>query len=177
MQITLSLIGLMLLSCQDIRQKLLPAFSVNIPAISLTIGPIRFVSEKEIPIGALRTHINMDSTIKANTAGAFGADDVQSVKVKKLVVKLSNADDENNFSNFESARMKLFSNNDTSAVDIAVIQFPDTYSDSVTVEPTNSPEISNYLRGSELAYNLYWKNRRPTTKPMKLTARITLSVK
>src|SRR4051812_36395406 len=68
-------------SCMDadvnqIKQKLLPSFNVNIPDINLIVPPLPKVLNKEIPVGALKTHINMDSTIKAYTAGTFGANSV-----------------------------------------------------------------------------------------------------
>lgn len=161
-------------TCNEIKEKLLPAFNVNIPDINLTVPPLPKVTNDEIPVGALKTHINMDSTIRANTAGTFGADAVHFVRLKKMVIKTSNADEANNLSNFETARMRIFG--DTASTDIAVIHFPTTYSDSITIIPDSTPEISNYLRGSNLAYNLYWKNRKKTTKFLKLTVQVTVTV-
>jgi hypothetical protein len=161
-------------TCNEIKEKLLPSFSVNIPDIKLTVPPLPLVIDKEIAVGALKTHINMDSTIRAYTKGTFGANAVHYVKVKKLVIKSANADERNNLSNFESARMTIYS--DTASTDIAVIQFPQTYTDSITVTPTNSPDISNYLRGTNLAYNLYWKNRKKTSKFLQLNVQVTLGV-
>jgi len=161
-------------TCKQIKEKLLPTFSVNIPAIRLTVPPIPLVTNEEIPVGALKTHINMDSTIRANTKGAFGANAVHFVKVKKVVIKTSNGDFANSLSNFESARMTIF--NDTASTDIAVINFPQTFTDSITITPPTSPDISDYLRGSNLAYNLYWKNRKKTTRFLKLTVQVTLGV-
>lgn len=159
---------------KEIKEKLLPTFNVNIPDINLTVPPLPKVLKEEIPVGALKTHINMDSTIKAYTAGTFGANSVHFVKVKKLVVKLSNADKANNLSNFETARMRIY--NDTSSTDIAVIKFPESFSDSITVIPPASPDISNYLRGTTLNYNLYWKNRKITRKFLNLIVLVTLGV-
>jgi hypothetical protein len=163
-------------SCADIKKKVLPSFSVNIPDINLTIPPIAFVSNDEVPVGALRTRINMDSAIKANTAGTFGASAVTSVKVKKITIKLLNGNMANNLSNFEHARMRIYSHSDTASLDIADITFPQTYSDSLSVAPVNSAEISHFLKGSELGYNLFWRNRRTTTKFLKLKVSLTLSV-
>ena len=163
-------------ACKDIRQKLLPAFTVNIPDIKLSIPAIPFKQDKEVPVGALKAHINMDSTIRANTGGAFGSGAVTSVKVKKITFLLLNGDESNNLSSFESGRMRIYSDNDTAATDIATISFPTTYSDSLVVEPATSPEISNYLRGSELSYNIFWKNRRPTTRRLNLLIKVALSV-
>jgi hypothetical protein len=161
-------------TCNQIKQKLLPAFNVNIPEINLSVPPLPIIAKEEIPVGALKTHINMDSTIKANTAGTFGADAVHFVKVRKLVIKALNADANNNLSNFETARMRIYS--DTASTDIAVIHFPINYSDSITVIPPASPDISKYLRGSDLSYNLLWKNRRTTKKFLKLNVKISVSV-
>ena len=164
----------LILACKQLKEKLLPAFTVNIPDIQLTVPPLPLVTNEEIPVGALKTHINMDSTIEANTAGTFGAESVHFVRVKKLVIKATNADEANNLSNFETARMTIFS--DTAATDIAIIKFPATYSDSISVLPPSTPDISNYLRGTTLAYNLYWKNRKKTNKFLKLEVKVTLSV-
>lgn len=178
MKKTTSLLSVLILlagcTCNQIKQKLLPSFNVTIPVIHLTVPPLPVVSDKEIPVGALHTHINMDSTIKAHTAGTFGAGAVHFVRVKKMVIKAANADETTNLSNFETARMRIYT--DTASTDIAVINFPATYSDSITVIQTTTPDISNYLRGSNLSYNLFWKNRKVTKKFLKLSVSITLSI-
>lgn len=169
------LFGFVSFSCGTVPEKLLPSFMLTIPAIRLRIPPIPIVPPHEVPIGALSTHINMDSTIRAKTAGTFGADAVHSVHVKELVVKLGNADIRNNLSSFESARIRIYA--DTSFIDIATIRFPTVFADSLVVVPTNSPEISKYLKRSQLSYNLFWKNRQPTTRSLQLDLSIVLNVK
>jgi hypothetical protein len=174
--LVLLLLSIESISCKEVRKKILPSFNVRIPDITLSIPPITFISNREVPVGALRTQINLDSVIKANTAGTLGASAVSSVLVKKVEVVLLNADRNNNLGNFETARMKIYSNRDTAAVDVAVINFPDKDLDSLTVVKGGGPEISEYLKGSELGYNLYWKNRRTTNKTLKLVLSVTLSV-
>jgi len=162
-------------TCNEIKEKLLPTFNINIPQINLTVPPLPIVTEKEVPVGALKIRINMDSTIKANTAGAFGANAVHAVTIQNMIIKVLNADANNNLSNFETGRLRIYS--DTASTDIAVIRFPTTYSDSISVTPTFSPDISNYLKRSNLSYNLFWKNRKTTTKFLKLNIRIRVNVK
>jgi len=174
--ITFFVLLLSIFSCKEVRKKLLPSFDVKIPDINLNIPPIPFVPGSEVPVGALRTHINLDSAIKSHTGGTLGAGAVTSITVKKVTVNLLNGDKNNNLSNFESARMRIYSNSDTGAADIAVIRFPETSAQSITVTAKNPTEISNYLKGSELGYNLYWKNRRTTKKFLKLVLSVTLSV-
>ncbi len=64
---------------RQIEEQLLPSFNVNIPDIQLTVPPLPKVLDKEIPVGALKTPISMDSTIKAITGGTFGASSVHYV--------------------------------------------------------------------------------------------------
>ncbi|WP_207496485.1 hypothetical protein [Aridibaculum aurantiacum] len=161
--------------CNGIPEKMLPSFEVNIQPIKLRVPPIPLVAGEEIPVGALRSPINLDSAIKANTGNTFGANAVHSIKVKHLVLKATNADDKTNLSNFESARIRIYS--DTSEVDIAHFTFPTEATDSMFVVPETSPEISQYLKGRSLSYNLFWKNRKPTQKPLQLQVRIALNVK
>jgi len=161
-------------TCNQVKENLLPSFNVNIPDINLTVPPLPAILKDEIPVGALKTHINMDSTIKARTSGAFGANSVHFVKLKKMVIKAINPDKSTNLSNFETARMRIYT--DTASTDVVVINFPSVYADSITVIPTSSPDISNYLRGANLSYNLFWKNRKVTRKFLKLNVRITVSV-
>jgi hypothetical protein len=166
--------GLTSLACNNIQEKLLPSFTVSIPPIQLAIPPIPIVLGKEIPVGALKTPINLDSTIKARTAGTLGAEAVHSVKVKRVILHLKNADRKNNLSNFESARIRIYS--DTSSSDIAVIRFPAAYSDSLVVVPQTKQDISKFLKGTSLSYNLFWQNRKPTTRRLKLDVQISLDV-
>jgi len=161
-------------ACKDVREKLLPSFTVNIPPIQLAIPPIPLVLKQEIPVGALKTPINLDSTIKARTANMFGADAVHSVKVSKVVLNINNADANNNLSNFQSARIRIFS--DTSFTDIAVITFPTIPADRLEVRPPQQVDISSYLKGKFLSYNLYWQNRKATTRRLKLNVTISLDV-
>jgi hypothetical protein len=170
----ITILILTVLSCKQVRKKLLPSINVNIPSINLSIPPLSFIPDKEVPVGALRTPINMDSMIRARTKGTFGADAVSEVKVKKIILKLMNGDRQNNFSNFESGRIRIYS--DTSDVDIATISFPASFTDSLSITPQNPPDISDYLRGRQIAYNLFWKNRKKTSKFLKLDVRVTLGV-
>jgi hypothetical protein len=160
--------------CNNITEQLLPAFTVTIPPIKLAIPPIPILTGKEIPVGALKAPINMDSTIKAKTAGTLGAAAVHSVKVNRITLRLQNGDRTNNLANFESARIRIYT--DTASTDIAVINFPSTGTDSLVVVPKEKEDISKFLKGSYLSYNLFWQNRKPTTRRLLLDVSIALDV-
>jgi hypothetical protein len=175
MKTLLMLSIIVLASCnEEIKKKVLPTFAVNVPGIQLTIPAIKFVSDKELPVGALKAPLNLDSTLKANTSGTFGAASITSVRVKNITLRVTNADTLNHLGNFETARMKIY--NDSSSAEILNIKFPEYFTDSINIIPANQPEIVSFLKGKTLAYNLFWKNRKRTAKSLKLKVNITFVV-
>lgn len=162
-------------ACTELKEKLLPAFTYTLPVVKLGVPAIPFVTGTSVPLGAMRTQINLDSTIKANTANTFSQASVTSIKVSKVRVSVTNADGVNNLSNFKQARIALYS--DSTSIDMVTFNFPAEASQSFELIPAKKPELKGYLTGNQLAYNLFWENRRPTTKFLKLEVHITLSIK
>lgn len=165
------------MSCNKIKEAIFPSIDVELPAFQFTIPAIPLVLSNEASLGSFNVKFNLDSIIRANTAGAFGAGAVSTVKVTKMVITVSNGDAANNLANFESARFTFASNTKTTPVEIATFSFPDAFSTSYTAEPVNSPELKEYLSGTQLTYTLYGKARRTTSKPLNFNVAITLSAK
>ena len=164
-------------SCQKATEDLKPNFDVTLPDFNVTLPPLLVVLPVELPLSPQTSNFNLDSLVKANTGGAFGASSVTSVKVKKLTITATNADQNNNLSNFESARFALSSNTNTTPVEIASFTFPDTYTTTKSAEPENSPELLSYLNGTQLTYHTYGKGRRTTNKELNLVISIILSTR
>lgn len=175
--VTIVAMGLSLGACNKIKEAVLPAIDVDLPAFQFTIPAIPFVLSSEASLGSFTTTFNMDSIIRANTGGAFGASAVSTVKVKQMTIALSNADALNNLSNFENARFTFYSNTNSTPAELFNITFPDTFSSSVTVTPENSPELKEYLKGTQLTYTLYGRARRVTNKPLNFTVQVKLTAK
>lgn len=165
------------MSCNKIKEAIFPTIDVNLPSFQFTVPAIPLVLSSEASLGSFSMNFNLDSIIRANTAGAFGAGAVSTVKVKKMVISVANADANNNLANFESARFTFSSNTKTTPAEIVAINFPDAFATSYTAEPTNSPELKEYLSGTTLTYNLFGKARRTTSKPLDFTVGVTLSAK
>lgn len=163
--------------CKKIIKSIFTGFDTDVPAIVFTLPPIPFVPPEEYPLGTYTQSFNFDSTIKANTNNSFNAGDVTSVKVKKIVMTLSNGNAANNFANFESARFTFSSDIKLDPVTIASVTFPDTLSTAITIIPANSPELKPYLGGSKLYYNVFGKLRRTTTQSLPITVKVTLAIK
>jgi hypothetical protein len=173
-------------SCKKIVNAVFPGVDVDVPEVIFTVPappplPPGFpVPTSEQSIGSLSQSFNLDSAVKAKTNGEFGASDVTSVKIKQIVFNMSNADEQNNFSNFESARFTLASNTSQNLpeIEVAALTFPQTYTSLVTYNALdNAPELRSYLNGSKLTYNVYGKLRRYTTKALSISVKVTMKVK
>ncbi|MDQ6812656.1 MAG: hypothetical protein M3040_02780 [Bacteroidota bacterium] len=155
-----------------------PEVTFNIPYVAVPAGTP--VPTDERSIGTLTQSFDLDSTIRAKTNGQFGAGDVTSVKIKQIVMNMPNADDQNNFSNFESARFTFASNagQNTPELEVASFMFPQANTSTMTyVAPDNAPELRPYLNGNKLTYNVYGKLRRFTTKALTVGVKVTMKIK
>lgn len=170
-------------SCKKIIDAVFPGLDVDVPEIVITVPYFPFppgtpIPQSEDQLVSVSQSFNMDSIIKVKTNGQFGIGDISSVKIKKMVFTIANADAQNNFANFERARFTFSSNTNTNAQEIAALTFPDTYTPAVTyTAPDNSPELLPYLKGTQLIYNVYGKIRRFTTKALTVSVLVTMKVK
>lgn len=165
-----------LFSCKKIIAAIFSGIEFNIPDIVLNIPAIPLVSPSEIDLGSFTQNINLDSIVKAKTVNVFGADIVKSVQVKNVTITVINGDDLNNLSNFEYARITLASNTNNTATEIAKITFPTSNVSSFVYTPPNSLELISYLKGSNLTYHIYGKNRKITTRPLRFVLSVLLKV-
>jgi len=174
------------LACHKIINTDFPGVDVDVPEVAFTIPappplpPGTPVPPGEQTLGSFIKGFNLDSAVKAKTSGQFGAGDVTSVKIKQIVFSMSNADEQNNFSNFESTRFTFASNagTNTPEVEIASVTFPQTFTSTVTyTAPDNAPELRPYLNGTQLTFNVYGKLRKYTTKALPVSVLVTMKVK
>lgn len=163
-------------ACSKIVAAVFGGTDVEVPAAEFTIPILFAVTPNELSMGSYSQHINLDSAVKANTAGVFGINVVKSIKVKQVNMVMQNPDALNNFSNFETVRVTLSSDTQNSPVELFAAGFPDTYSGTFLLTPTDTPELLPYLRGSWITYHIYGKNRRITSKPLTLQVNVTLRV-
>ena len=161
-------------SCKKIVSSVFGGTDVKVPAVELTIPVILAITTNEISLGSIQQHINVDSLIKANTAGIFGINAVSSIKVKEVNFSLTNADALNNLSNFKNARVMLQSNNVNTPVELFSLDFADTYASSYNYIPAASPELLSYFRGNTITYSFYGTMRRTTSKPLNMIISVTL---
>ena len=161
-------------SCKKIVSTFFNGTDVTIPPVSVTVQTILAVSATEQSFGSYSQQINLDSIVRANTAGVFGANAVSTIKIKQVTISLSNADALNNLSNFESARVTLNSNSNPATADLFTVTFPDQNTTTFTFAPSTSTELLPYLKGNSITYTVYGKNRRITSKPLQMQVSVIL---
>ena len=161
-------------SCKKLIKAVFGGTDVTVPDFQVTIPTIYAVTPYEIPIGSYSFYFNLDSNVRASTAGVFGAKDVNSIKVKQIRINFANADSLNNIANFDSARITVQSTSNNNPLELLGVSFPDSYASTYTYTPTNSPELVSYAKGSTITYNVFGIMRRVTTKPLTMVVSVTL---
>ena len=161
-------------SCKKLIKAVFGGSEVTIPDFQVTIPTIYAVTTYEIPIGSYSINFNLDSNVKASTAGVFGAKDVKTIKVKQIKITIANADSLNNIANFDSARITVQSNSNNTPLQLLAVSFPDSYATSYTYVPTSNPELLSYALGTTITYNVFGIMRRITTKPLIMVVTVTL---
>jgi len=161
-------------SCKKIVSSIFGGTDVTIPPVNVTVPAILAVTANEQSFGSYTQQINLDSTVRANTAGVFGINAVSTIKIKQVTISISNADALNNLSNFENARVTLNSNSNPATADLFTVTFPDQNTATYTFTPSTSTELLPYLKGNSITYTVYGKNRRITSKPLQMQVSVIL---
>jgi hypothetical protein len=164
-----------LTSCEKVKDSLFPPFETQISDVNVTI-PITVQGEEASSSNTVS--FDLDSTIKDYTENAFNIDNLNSVKVKDITVYLTDADAQNDVSNFESVQLKIASNTVNTPAVVANTTIPNTPANNLNIPAgENSPELKEYLKGNELSYTITSSTRRSTTKPLNAVVSVTLSLK
>jgi hypothetical protein len=160
-------------SCEKIKEKLFEAFTAKGADVQFTIPVI--ATTNEVTIGTSSVNFNVDSTIKANTGGAFGVGILDQVNPEEVTLSLLNADQLNNLANFESFKVQVTTSNNSNPIVIASMSNPDTFGTTVNLTVDNTKQLLDLLKASSVRYDVIGKARRITTK--QLNAQLVVKLK
>lgn len=163
-------------SCKKIVSTVFNGTDVAIAPIEITIPPIFSAGNADFTFGNVTQSMNLDSLVRANTKGIFGANVVSSIKLKHVTLQITNADALNNLANFRTAGVGLQSNTENTPVNLFTVTLPDTYAGDYSFSPSGSPELLPYLKGNTLSFEVFGNARRTTSKSLNLRILITLRV-
>jgi len=160
-------------SCEKVKDKVFPSFETNGGTVHLSVPAISTVNNN-VAFDETTIVFNLDSAIKAYSAGKFSISNAESVKIKTVTVDVD-GDDQNNISNFSHVTIKVSSNSNTTGAVIVDADLMDV--DQPNVINGNNVELKGYLTGNQITYTISGKLRRATTVELPLTLDVVFDVK
>ena len=161
-------------SCTKIGSLLQYDIPMQSGNITITIPPTEN-SITALTAGGTNT-INIDSIIKAHTAGMLGINNITSVKLTSAAMTLQNADANNSFANFQSCFVSFTSNSDNAPYQISINDNPNVFTASIELPVDTTAELKNYISGSNFSYTTGGQLRAATTKSLTCTITFTFNL-
>ena len=161
-------------SCTKIGSMLQYDIPLQSGSVTITIPPTSQTSGSITGIGS--NSINIDSVIKANTAGLLGVNNITSVKLTSASMVLQNANSTNNFQNFKSCTASFTSNSDATPYQLNVTNNPDTYASTLTLPVDSTQELKSYLNGTQFSYSAGGQLRTATSESLTCTITFTFNI-
>lgn len=158
-------------SCTKLAQKLNFNLAMQTETVQVSIPP----TQGSFSVGPVSTYYNVDSFVKANTAGQLSAANITSIQVTSAVLTVNNPTPSNNVANFQSASASFYSNTDNTPYTLSITDNPDVYSTTLSI-PVDQKELAGYI-GNTFNYTFAGTLRRPTTTTLNCTVTFTYSVK
>jgi len=155
-------------SCDKIEEAIQQDVSITPNTVTFSIDKIN-TTTTVTNMDSVTVNLNLDSLVKKNASG-FGAANIKSIKLKSFSIVLDNADNDNNFANFESINAQIQATGQSPVELVSVSNNPDTYSNTLSLKLSNGGlDLKQYLSGT-FKYKIQGKARRVTTKVLKATA-------
>ena len=166
-------IALLALSCSKIGNLL--TFNLSMQTESFDVSIPITTDTGTMSVGPVGSTFNVDSFIRANTAGELGESNIKSVKLSSVVLTLNNANAANNFQNFEYVDLAFSSNTNSAPYTISIANNPDSYSSTLSLPIDSTVDLSTYL-GNQFSYSVTGRLRKPTTQALDCTVTVTFSL-
>ena len=163
-------------SCSKLKDELFPGFEIEPADIHFKI-PVIASTSAATNITTFTTPFNMDSLIQAETMNTFSIKNVDKITMHQVMLRATDGDDENNFSNFEQVSISLSSNaiqQLTLIGDAPVV--PDEALTELVLAPQTSNNIIGYMNGTALHFTIAGKARRITSKPITCIMHLRLKI-
>lgn len=168
--------GLMMFqSCDKVKDALKANVTVKAASGEKKIQPINDVNNLYV-LFQDSADFDADKAIKENTENKLNINNVKSAKLKKCVLTITDANNDNNWANFESGKLHFHVNNSSPEVVIDITN-PDVYSDKLEIPADKFPaDMTPYIKGTKAYWKLEGKARRTTTKELTLKAEMEYDV-
>jgi hypothetical protein len=163
--------SIVLTSCKKSATLVKVTVPVQMAQIAIVIPPSQTVSDTTVTI-----YCNVDSIIRADNP-SFNGTNIKSVTAAAANLFLSNADNTDNFGNFSSVEMQIFSTENTTATTFAqVTNNPAGYADVLNLPITPSIELKNYFDATLFTFTFRSSLASQTFITLNATATINFNV-
>ena len=160
--------------CKKIAETVFSGFDLPLNGIPAIIPPFPI---SYYPYSITNTYtFNLDSIVKAESNGVFVGKDLKSVKVTQATIHLQNADAVTKLGALYTVSIQLYSDSIRSSVTLARANVPDTATNTLNFDVSNSPEILPYLQGKTISYVISMLSRQRTLDSLFLFTDLTLRI-
>lgn len=165
-------------SCvKEAAKALFNSFNTDPQTVNFKIPIIASANSNFIVLDSMSDNENMDQTIRDNTSGNFGIDDIDQIHFNTVKLVLTDADNQNNWANFTAVGAKMKSNTQTTYIDMGQkSNIPDAYATELNLDVNTTVQAKDYLRGNVITYQLLGTNRRATTHDLHGTAYVSFTI-
>jgi hypothetical protein len=124
-------------------------------------------------LGSTNVSYDLDAKIKAETNNEFGADFIKQIYINQIAITLTNSNQANNLSNFESITLQVSTSGGT-PINLGPFDIPTTATNTHTITVPNSPNIRSYFNGQNVTFAVIGKTRTATTITLNANIGVTL---
>lgn len=155
-------------SCNKVTSVLATATAIDWDGVDVTIT-VPPQSDTTVPtsVGTGTFTYNLDSMIKAETSNALKLSNIDSFEITSCTITVTNPDANNNFANFEQAKLLFSTSYNTTQVNMGEIDNnPDAYATTLSLPVNSSVNLTTYISpigNTTFNYSLTAKLRRATT--------------
>jgi hypothetical protein len=164
-------ISAVLVSCDKAAEILFKSFEAPIN-FNISMDPA--VAGLQATLGTSTVNYNLDAEVKKATSDQFSGNIIKQMYIKTIDIKLTNADQANNLSNFETLTVK-FGTNPSDTVVLGPFLIPSSAYANHTIPVPNCPNIRNYFNGANVSFVVSGKAKTSTNKVLNAAVTTTLT--
>jgi hypothetical protein len=157
-------------SCDKAAEMLFKSFEAPLN-FNVSMDPA--VAGMQANLGTTTVNYNLDAEVKKATSDQFDGSIVKQIYVSKIDINLSNADQTNKLSSFESLSV-TFGTNASNTVVLGPFPIPASATSSYLIDSINCPNIRQFFNGSNVNFVVSGKAKTSTNKTLQAAVTATL---
>jgi uncharacterized protein YceK len=169
-------------SCDKIKDKVKEEAGVDLDfdldgaSANFTL-PILTNTNTQSVVDTVEVPFDINAEISSNTGGLYSIDDIESITITSVSMKINDGNTNNNFANLKTAMVAFYTDTKSDVAWIATNDaVPDVEDYEIDLVPSES-NLAEYLKGSKVFYMAGVNPRRATNKELSCTMNIKWHIK